>query len=639
MYEGEDGNTIDLLYEQATDECNGVKIIVPVLQRDVREFYSKIKQQLAYFESVYFNVSYNGSYNINNDFSIIRSEDFQISELEEDRYMHICLDNVYYPMDFSKLGILMLEVPIGLRFGLSDGIFPTPNRETIKYTQEAREIIMQKIKKVANYLIGEYNKTITECDTFSKIIKYYGNSYRYVTINGKDYECSELEKYSDVKIKSPTLIGVSLLDLETLARNKSDLLDEYIITHEVSNERIGTVKYGYMQTLNYSKLDNDIYICSGGEKFTFIKKAYLRELYPSYRKCYIIKKHNVYSLFPRYDENEKLLDDGFNYFKLLNLAHYPKEEWRQRIQEFQYIQKEYTSKFIDLDTLEVPQEWIEDRKTKKKQQDKFSTLSKRTKLKGEIIGKQARESMHYSSGKSCTFDSTKYKLEKIPTMRHLMVYTVHENCDKLDGIFRIANSQNIKLITFSNRELKIVNNAKIHNLISYEEFMEGNNKPFKRIVTARLIYDLIQIYPYVFHERDRINEVSTTLYDKLDTLYEYQKTNRSRDFCASTKIYAAMFEVAKDKHLFDEDIYPLYLEVEKILKKLKFLNPLLSKMPSYKCDDRDKFMDILKDLFKFYKFRMNYEVYNIKLNEEEEHVEEEALTDEAVENLIETNTI
>ena len=54
MYEGEDTNTIDLLYEKATTEANGVKVIVPVNYYDRKDFQDKIKEQLAYFEDVYF---------------------------------------------------------------------------------------------------------------------------------------------------------------------------------------------------------------------------------------------------------------------------------------------------------------------------------------------------------------------------------------------------------------------------------------------------------------------------------------------------------------------------------------------------------------------------------------------------------
>jgi len=100
MYEGEDTNTIDLLYEKKTTEANGVKVIVPVDYYDRSTFKQKVGEQLAYFESVYFDLE-----DFSNDFQIIRSEHFQWSPLATDSHLHICLDNVYYPLDFAKIGI------------------------------------------------------------------------------------------------------------------------------------------------------------------------------------------------------------------------------------------------------------------------------------------------------------------------------------------------------------------------------------------------------------------------------------------------------------------------------------------------------------------------------------------------------
>lgn len=129
MYEGEDTNTIDLLYETPTKERNGVKVIIPVKYKDHYIFKNKIKEQLCYFEDVYFDVP--GDSKIVNDFSIIRHKDFQFSEMCNDTKIHICLDNVYYPLDYSKLELKTIYLPIALRFDLTEGLFPTPNRESI----------------------------------------------------------------------------------------------------------------------------------------------------------------------------------------------------------------------------------------------------------------------------------------------------------------------------------------------------------------------------------------------------------------------------------------------------------------------------------------------------------------------------
>ena len=79
MYEGEENNKIDLLYETATDKPNGTKVVVPVKYSDKYEFVNKMREQLAYFENVYFDVNVPGNGYIKNDFSIHRNDLFQIS--------------------------------------------------------------------------------------------------------------------------------------------------------------------------------------------------------------------------------------------------------------------------------------------------------------------------------------------------------------------------------------------------------------------------------------------------------------------------------------------------------------------------------------------------------------------------------
>jgi hypothetical protein len=147
MYEGEEVNSIDLLHETPTDQPNGVKITIPVNYYDRHDFVRKTKEQLAYFENVYFNVM---DTEVSNDFTIHRSEHYQASSLSRDSWLHICLDNVYYPLDFTRLGIDRINIPVGLRFSLSDGLFPTPNRESIRYTKEAKDIMRKNKKNIVH---------------------------------------------------------------------------------------------------------------------------------------------------------------------------------------------------------------------------------------------------------------------------------------------------------------------------------------------------------------------------------------------------------------------------------------------------------------------------------------------------------
>ena len=218
MYEGEETNSIDLLYERSTSERNGVKIMIPVKYGDTYDFKNKIKEQLAYFENVYFNVE-----GIDNNFKIHRAEHYQVSELCRDSYIHVCLDNVYYPLELDKLGLTdksgnsykRLSVGIGLRFSLTDGLFPTPNRESLRYTQEAKQLIKDKIELIANDLMVRYNKSIEDTYDIRAVIDYYGNNSRHIKDHkGDQWEISDILKFASVPQRTPTLLNTKYFTAE-----------------------------------------------------------------------------------------------------------------------------------------------------------------------------------------------------------------------------------------------------------------------------------------------------------------------------------------------------------------------------------------------------------------------------------------
>jgi hypothetical protein len=158
--------------------------------------------------------------------------------------------------------------------------------------------------------------------------------------------------------------------------------------------------------------------------------------------------------------------------------------------------------------------------------------------------------------------------------------------------------------------------------------MEGKNKPFKRLVTAYLIHSLMKKNDDVFERKDRFKQISNDLYTKLDVLEEY----KSKHFCyANEDIYNAMLEIANANNLFDGEMYPLYKEIKALTEKLTFLQPLCDKLSYYR-NEKDPILDAIADLFKYYRTRIDWKNYNIKLTEEK--LLEKELTEENVEELI-----
>ena len=622
MYEGEDVNTIDLLHEAPTTERNGVKVIVPVKYQDQYQFKKKIKEQLCYFEDVYFDVS-----TIDNDFVISRHPDFQFSELCESRDLHICLDNVYYPLDFEKIGASRISFPIALRFSLTDGIYPTPNRESIRYTQEAKEIIKSKLADVADYFINKYNEGIESGCDIRSMINHLEKSGKYIDFNGSSINIDDLAGYATVQVKTPQLEGLSLIDFATFynSNKKGYLLEDFTPKFYLNNKRMMDATKGYNWYWKPQTLaDNSAKVYIYEDKMPGIKKDYLRSLY-GYEKVFIVKPSKPMTL------GIPAKFDIRTYYHLLDLKNYPKNQWRDVIKEYQSIIGMLSASFIDLDELEVPQEFIDSRKkVKAVVTSTGQSVARGPKLKGEVIGKRAEELMKWSDGRNCKFVPITYKLEEMHTHKKLRVYAHHDDYLKIDALYGLISKQNMEVVTFSQRELTILKDSEIHNLISLETFMEGNTAPFKRMATACYIRKLMDEYKPIFDRIAQVGYVSTELSEKLLALSKYVSDNYvipnysggsgpAKDFLNS------MLSVAEENNLFDMNIYPEALEMKELLTKLVFLNPLCAKIGYY--NEQDPIINVMTDLFKYYKHRVNLKHYNIRINEE-------VLTEETVEQLI-----
>jgi hypothetical protein len=611
MYEGEDTNTIDLLYEAPTTERNGVKVIIPVSWRDKYNFVSKIKEQLAYFESVYFDVP---SADIFSDFNIIRHDHFQWSPLCENSHMHICLDNVYYPLDFNKLGIDTIYLPVALRFSLTDGLFPTPNREALRYTEEAKQVIMEKLKLAANYFIEKYNESVTNGEDALAIFNHYGNSERYIQIFREKTNVKSLEKYATVKFIDPKIKDLENLNLRELWSLKEYIFQEWKIKFHLYNKRFNN--YGTRwNDLNIHRINSDDPIYCYSDKISTLMKDYMRSLYNG-KSVYFVKKEKFIPLFRKgssgaYD----------NYYNLLKLKNHPKSEWRKKIQDFQKFMEMITSRLINLDDVVIPDAFIQTKKSnsvKVTNNGKGGPKARRIKLQGEVTGKMANNLERWVDGKNCKWVPTVIQMADAHKLPHLMVYGKQEDMNKMDALFKPLGNK-VRFMVFSERELNNLKDIQLHNWIKMEEFVKGEHKAFRRMVTAAVISKFIEEYHHVFYRIENMKNISVDLYEKMYEVQQYKSKNYHH---AGESLYEAMVDVAVSKELFDEPIYSTFKSLKAVFDKLPFLETMFSSM-SY---GRDKMLDATKDLFKYYKQRIDWKNYNIKLNEDNlapiENVEE-----------------
>jgi hypothetical protein len=617
MYEGEDVNTIDLMYEQSTQEPNGVKVIVPVSYKDKSEFIKKIKEQLAYFENVYFSVE-----GVDNDFSIYRHEKFQFSGLAYDKNLHICLDNVYYPIDFDKLGISSINIPLALRFSLTDGIFPTPNRESIRYTQEAKDKIRQRIVEIADVLVLKYNESLVEAEDFMTVMKHLKGDDKMVVLTTMEVSVNirHLVSYSNINLATPTLKGFSLININTLYRNKDYIFTNYSKTHIVSSKTVRENK-GWKDLAFWDVEGKGMYIAS--HTISGIKKEYIKSLISGrWSEKYIVKKkHKPVPLFKG--------DDYTCYYNMLKLKDYPKSQWRAVITEFQTILQSMIDKyFINIDTLDVPQDFIDAKAKLKVLKTGSIKKDKRKRLEGEIVCKVAADLERWVDGKNCKWVSESYDMSKFHTRKKLMVYGEAKDAETMDFWFKPLKSV-VDFATFSERELKKVKDLEIHNLITMEEFMKGKDKPFQRLVTFCLIDKLIDENDSLFRHREHIKDISTNLYDKLEILHSYRRNN---NVSIDDSVRKTIIEKGIELSAFDTSVYSEYVSVKAMCEKFPFLEVLMEGIKSYSKSDNTIIIKSIIDLLKYNKHRINWKNYKITLNEDLPL--EQELTQETIDELV-----
>jgi hypothetical protein len=276
------------------------------------------------------------------------------------------------------------------------------------------------------------------------------------------------------------------------------------------------------------------------------------------------------------------------------------------------MQSRIISRFIDLDNYVVPQQFILSRK-KTTIGSNGGPKVRRQKLEGEVTGKLASSLERSVGNQNCKFVPEVVQMKDAHKAPYLTVYGSAVHTSTFDMMFSVfpTKKANVKFIVFSERELTRLKDIDLHNWIHIDKFMEGKHITFRRVVTAYLIDQLTTNYRSVFSRTDRMQHISTDLTDKMVQLKQYRDTNHMH---GSDKLYKTMLEVAEADNLFDMSIYPLYLEIKNVFGKLPFINSMFQASSSYNV--KDGMTDALRDLFKYYKQRIDWKHYNIRINEE-----------------------
>ena len=549
VYQGEEFTEFDKIYEKSTNELNGVEVIVPIKDYyEAQEFVRKAKSKLAYYDTVILQIYGQIVQN-----TIFRSDDWQFSTQNIDNQLHFCLKDVYYSIDWVKLGISTINLPIALKFDLSDGLIPSPSREYIIYNESSKTIILNKIKKVANWFVDKYNSEWKEYETLKDAWKFINQYNFYVNINGTQFKINDLEEYADNKLKTTKVKNIE--DVKWYSDNKQWLLTNYSVLIEKT----------IWKWIKKDPSANIVDKMMNNYKIVVINSKPERKV-----KSYLDQKYSNTLFIQKICDRKLGKDDQENkttYFYTLDLGNVPQHEWKNKIKELNYVENSLKENFIyelDIENSQGFKDWSE---KKKKERVYEKTTSKSN---HKVLNKQDDEvtlaiGRNRSIGNGVTFEKETFKVNKLSQTPKLTIY--FEDKDRATQYYELIGKK-YKIALIGKREqLKIKN---IHNFMTEQEFQKS--KTFKRIVTSIMFDELIETYRSIYSRSslDIIQNLINPLEKDIEILQDY--TSKNGKFIRDNQLLDSMIAIAKEYNLYDYQFMDVYNRCKESLDKYKFLN-------------------------------------------------------------------
>lgn len=587
------------MYENDTELPNGVIVSVPIKYGDYSEFFNKCKEQLAYFDSVYFDIP-----GFNNDFKIYREKDFQWSELCSNGYMHISMDNVYYPIDWAKLGVSGINIPVALRFSLTDGLIPIPNREQLEYTNTTKKIILDKIKVVADWMVEKWNSENDDKDSVLDVWNALNSSYKSISFHNdknellKTFDITSILRYGNVIPKSPSVKGISHIDLLKVRLMRDNLLRGWRYAGEVKVSGYAKKWCNKVEHWNSSdqhdiltKLvaNNSAPIFIAEDKVGNVLKDFVKD---TIGKCYIITE-SAYEFTLAY------------YKKVLGLSSVKKSEWRTHINEFRTIQQQFLKNVKYLKDIKPTADWLQERKNKI-----VRSAASRTDL-GEIHPKYAEPSARWGGSYASFKQNGRKAIKDLYKHPSLVVYGTEEEKDRLSELFRLI--ENTEVCILGKKDYEKMEKLSVHNFIKIETFMEGRYKEFGRTCTSYKIQEVFNKNNDLLGNIPYLRKLQSEFAEDLEKLIKYKKGYTFYN----TALMTEMLEICDKNKLWDLEILAILHRVEKWMGVFSFIT-------NFKVESRyssvvsEETLPLAKEILRARKVRMNllnYKLVNVVTND------------------------
>lgn len=617
VHEGEEFVNYQLISESDTDKENGVIAQLTLNGWNERDsFEAKAKSKLAYYDTVAIVIDDSP---ISNE--IYRNELFQWAKLSKDKLMHLCLKDVYYPIDWDALNINPVYLPVALRFGLSDGIIPTPSRESYITNEHTKNLIIDRIKQVAEWFVQRYNKENPFVyDNLLQAYEQIGNSKYELLIEGKSFSVNTIMSWSTTKINELKIKGLSLLKPEFLKAAFRELFFEWEEVGYKSN-------HGY-----YRKAAKRIPVSKfvlSGRKPVLVSAVPLGNL-----KSFLVSKYSdqqggeiLFVLKARTRRLGTRKDNQMHccYRSTLLLINHKRDEYREIIKEWQSVRDSLASNFIDETNVATSEEfatWLQKRREDLKAMRIAGDYKGLNKKQGDVTIAYANLNRRSIMG----FKKEVFRINSLEKNRYLTVLvTEGDDIKEVKGIMMMMReSKKVKFALVGKKEIKKIPNH--HQFITFKKFIMSA-KPFARLASALLFAPVVEDFEEITNYREGIFQNCLSPYfNDLQLLKKYIENNYKE--VGEDEIKDYILEAAEENNLFDKQYWDIYLRLKEAIKKYDFIT-CLQEPSTWDNSTRVKYKRIIGQLLLFRKKYYNdlpegveIEIKLPKLAEEQQEEEE-----------------
>jgi hypothetical protein len=539
VYKGEDRPTCTRLYSDSTDKENGVIVKVPIDYYDFNDFVYGIKTQLCYFPTANIDIlgdtSYNNSKIFENDI-MIWSELNPISELR------ICFNGCNYPIDWSLLKINKIYVPVAIKLAIDCGVIPEFNRESLRYDKFTKELIINKIKELADYFVGKYNEQMVNEYSVLEAFRKYKNIH-YFRLFDIDVDIKQLEKYSSIPISEMKVTGLkyrTISQYDNLFYNIDDHFESF---------RLGT-----------SSISDKI------RNYANPELIYVDEKPRGYAKKYLYSKYRNPSFFKK----KQLKRNLKFYINHLSIRDIPKSEWRNRILEYLYFENQILSCIQDETNLKEKQEFKDYCANNKITRRSYSGSSKNTykqlnKEKGDIT----IQVLSLSKRADYKLIKHAYKVNKLNNLhsssKSLHLYFREDQIETAEFYYNCFKDK-ITVCVIGKNELKKL--PKTYNFMTETEFK--STSIFKRAMTAIKFQDLLTELADMEDNHTLIEHGFKAIKEERDTLQKYVTANYVSGLNKNLII-----NMANENKLYDYSLDDKYMKIKNLMSKYGFINSVV----------------------------------------------------------------